>query len=295
MADGAKLCLTSIGINGEDVDFYDGRRKPEITLQAGAWFVSAGCTLRKLTGKYKIAHVFAPPFFRKDYVLAQCLVTTPIVIEGPNTREEVLAVKEHLTGTGQLDYLIIDGSIDRQFLAMPEVSDSIFFALLSSKRKPQQQKAKKILESMAFPQCSRETTRFINTFRDEKMRSFLFDDVGTIIYRGYASPFADEQLIALVARPHDAPKFLYLNGAMTASLHSQVISCRNLTVILDNFTLYQDYNSAGVPTLCKIELLNRPIIECIFVKEEVDFHYLPLPANVRVHNLFREDFDEIRV
>jgi len=84
------LCLTSIGINGEPVDNYENRPKPQFPVYRDEYFISATEHLAKLPEQFEILRRFAPPAFSKSYLLSRSRNDFELVVEGPNDKRQLL-------------------------------------------------------------------------------------------------------------------------------------------------------------------------------------------------------------
>lgn len=285
------VCITSIGINGEDADAYDNRQKPRIPVFRDGCFITAPERLKNMTGKYETMHSFFGPGFKKSYVMGKCLFDSTIVLEGPNSRDEVVWIKKKLEKMAEYGYWLIDGSVDRQFLAHPAISDEIYFALLISDRKEQVRKAGDLLFALSIPPCPGRVREFLEKRIGEDTKSLLFDSDQKIVHHGNEIPFLDRRLRNSCNDNLGKMSFLYLNGALPASLFSFLSPMKNLTVILDNFTLClnvsvrRDFSRLFRPGLF---LFHPASVKRIFVKQEKDLR-LRIPENIPVCNLFREN------
>jgi len=294
------ICLTSIGINGEPVDTYEGHPKPKITVYNDSFFITAGEHLRPHTGKYETVHLFLPPHFSKPYVLAKSLMDLDLVMEGPNTQRELMEIKGLIGKVLPLSLLLVDGSIDRQFLAHPAVCDGFYFAVLVSGRKQQLMKANDFLAALAFPVYPKDLRGAIEEFQRDETKSLIYCDSPRLIHHGRQIPFLDETLRETVKRRKDKECVLYLNGALSKSLFSFLSPFSKLTVVLDNFTLYQNVSvDAGLGRSFRPRLfLFHPVkVKSIFLNVEGENHRsrLKIPFHIPVYNLYREDLHEIGI
>lgn len=292
------ICLGSIGINGEEIDFYENRQKPMISIYKGSYFITAAEYLRDLTGKYRMVHSFSGPHFNKVYVLGECLFDFQMILEGPNNKEEILRMKRDVQAVLPDGYLLIDGSIDRQFIAHPAVSDEFYFAVLVSTRKEQLQKARDLLFSLSLQMCPQEHKDLLKDWVKEEHKSVLFGEGGELLYHGKEIPFADKKLQDMCLDCRKKKCILYLNGALSKSLYALLAPLKNLTVILNNFTLYQNisvYDFQNRIFWPKIFLFHPVKVRGIFLKQETTQYTLTTPKNIPVYNLFREELHEIRV
>lgn len=285
------ICLSSIGINGERRDSYEYKNKPRIILRPGTWFLTNGDHLRAHTGKYAAHLHLGPPDYKKDYIFACSLLSFPIILEGPNTGKEITAAKKEISSILADDSIfLIDGSIDRQFLARPEISDAIYFSVLCSRRKEQQQKTAGFLNAITLPPCSDHHRRIIDQYSANSPRWLLLDEKCHEIGQGTTLVSRDPALRKLCLKQKDRKTMLYLNGALTRSLSSFLAPFKNLEIILDNFTLYLNIHTEDPgKKLFRPEItLYHPVrIKKIFVREESPFDPGLLPANCPVINIFR--------
>lgn len=292
-----EICLTSVGINGEEVDNYENIPKPRIPLFRGNLFITADSRLTACGDCYEPLDEFNPPLFSKRYLLGRCRHDFLPVLEGPNSGREILRMKERLANRLPAGHLLIDGSIDRQFLGHPRISDAIFFALLVSKRPEQQRKAADLLFALTLPECAAEAKTQINGCLDEETRSLLFDDRGELLHHGKVPPFLDEELKEQALKRHGSTCLLYLNGALTRSLHTLFAPLPNMQLVLDNFTLYQNVSAiSGLDRVFRpaISLLQPVLVRHIFLNREADVE-LPLPPGIPVHDLFRDQDVEFEI
>ena len=286
------LCLTSIGLNGELVDTYEGHQKPQIKLLPGDFFITASEHIKNLMGRIRIQHLFSWPNFKKNFVLAQVLTPLYPILEGPNSKAELLQLKQTLQLHDKIDFLMIDGSIDRQVIAHPDLCDSFYFALLLTERSEQMRKAINLVTPLNFPTCNQQAAQLIKKFSPAK--SLLFS-ASKLLYRSDLIPFEDTLLKHHVDQFYQQKLFLYLNGALSHSLANFLAPFQNLTVILDNFTLYQNICLSFARTFSpQLELFHPLNLEKIFLRQQTKTHFLP-HIKTPIHNLYREDPDEIRI
>jgi len=234
-----KICLASTGINGETVDNLEGHPKPAIIVQGGSYFVTTEINLEKHRDKYIHQKILKFPFSSEMYTLGKALKEFPIILEGPNSRDGLIRMKTVLEVCIPHGTLLIDGSVDREFLAHPAVSDGFYYSALISKREVQLSNVRRMLMSFAFPVCSEKLQSVIGTYNNGRTKTLLFDINHTLQYHGRQIPFLDHDLLQNCNRLENHTGFLYLNGAFTASLNKILVFFENLTIILDNFTLYR--------------------------------------------------------
>ena len=284
---GQTVCLTSIGINGELADSYEGHEKPSITVFRDTCFITSCEHLMELNGKYEIMHIFSRVNFGKDYLLGKALFDTELVLEGPNNGADILTIKEVVENTISDTLLLIDGSIDRQFLGAPEISDAFYFSFLITDRSTQLSKAMDLLTSIKLPVAQSKYNFPIKEHKTNATKSLLLDSDGKIIYEGRKIPFMDDKLKDLIKKRREEELVIYINGALTKTFHGFLKIFKKLVIVLDNFTQYQNIHISNTnDKTYNIFILNKVIVKKIFLKEEVE-NELDLPENIPVQNIFR--------
>jgi len=286
------ICLSSIGINGEDADSYEGGKKPHIDLLPGSYFITNCIHLAHHTGKYEVLLNLTKPLFSKNYIFGRTLLGMRLVLEGPNSGTEFRLVKEHIAPfLSDEAILLIDGSIDRQFLAKPEISDGFYFSVLFSKRVQQFQKSCDFLHMVSLSPCSRQIHRTIMKNLETTTRSLLFSDADKLIYHGETIVSRDRELRKQCEALSRVKSFLYLKGALTRSLYEFLAPFAGMQIVLDNFTLYINITTSleqGMEFKPKIVLFHPVAIKTIFIKQETDFDLSLLPSRIAARNIFRE-------
>ncbi len=292
------ICLTSIGINGEDIDSFENKPKPLIPIHKNSLFITSTEHLKNKTGRYEVLYIFSDPVFKKIYILGKALLSFNIVLEGPNEKQAILSIKKKLHLFLKKGCLLIDGSMDRQFLAHPDISDAIYVSMLVSSKKNQQKKVEDLLFALSIPDVNKKQKLFLATKLQEDKKSIFFNKNNDILYSSQDIPFLDKDLKQVCLNTRETVCFLYINGALSKSFYAFLSPFSNLTVIVDNFTCYQNIftsqhqNSGFRPDL---RLFHSPIVEKIFIKQEKGVDSFSLPGNMIAHNIFRDNINEIRI
>lgn len=295
--EGQEIILCSIGINGEAHDTYEGTPKPEIYTERGDVFITNPTNLVGSAGTYRILHRLEPPEFSKTYCICEALIPAHVVLEGPNDRNSLLRMKKTLQALG-LGHcvLLLDGSIDRQFMGHPTLCDSFYFSLLISSRSAQLTKAQQLLKPLQLPITPREIFELIQIHLVEETRSILLTKRNKLLYHGFDPPFMDPVLKSCLMEAQHQEGVLYLSGALTERLANFLSPLRRLTIVLDNFTQYLRVftGDGGRCFQPRIELLHPLELAGIFLKEDAH-NRLSFPQGIPVYNLFREDHHAIGI
>jgi hypothetical protein len=295
------VCINSIGINGEESDYFDGKPKPSIELQPGSYFITTPEHISDFQNSFRLIEELNPPIFSRPYVLAQCTKSFSAIIEGPNCKSETAALKETIQSTLAVDYFLIDGSTDRQFLGDSAISDGFFFSLLLSEDREQLQRAHDLLYPLGIANCPQALRDSVTQHQQLSTKSMLFSQEHKLTYHSDEIPFLDNQLKAHCQQSsRDEQGVLYLNGALSRSLAGYLAPFEGLTIILDSFLLYQNIFSDSTRTIDfkpELYLLHPVNLLAIFTKLQaphIDTHaeimdMIEFPKEVPVYNLFVEE------
>ena len=297
-AESELLCITSIGINGENSDSYDNKSKPSVRILKRTAFITAGEHLSDLSGKYETLHYFQDKVFPKDYILGKARCDFDCVIEGPNDKPGLLATRKVLGSLRESIICLLDGSIDRQFIGHPEVCDGIYFSLLLSDRDAQLRKAKDLLTALSLNLTEQETSLLVEKHKQDNTKSLLLSDTDGLLYHSKTVPFLDDKLKQSLQKNQNEPTTLYLNGALNQSLFKFLSSFKNLAIVLDNFTLYQNVSTEmrlSTDYSLNLSLLHSVPVKKIFIKQESWQLAQTQISELPMSNLFRDNPDEIRI
>jgi hypothetical protein len=285
-----QICMTSIGLNGELIDEYEFSQKPSILLKKGQYFVTTGRHLINNAGKYETISILVPPHVSQPFVVGKALMEFPLCLEGPNEKTDLLKLKAKLQELLELKFLLVDGSIDRQFLANPLISDSFCFSLLLSSRQQQNLKANTLLETIQFKECEKSVKLLIERYLEDNIKTLLISKNDELLHSGIQIPFTDENLKKACLKNKNKDMCLYLNGALSRTLYDFLCPFNHLTVILDNFTLYQNISTVNKNRIFKpkLQLLNAVSVDKIYINEQDSGHGIKFPEGIHCTDIYRE-------
>jgi hypothetical protein len=295
------ICLTSTGINGEAFDTFEGHPKPSIVIYRNSYFITTAAQLIKYKRQYEILDRLKGPNFSDHYILGRCTKDFHIVLEGPNRKDEVMRAKQIIENHMPQTCLLIDGSIDRQFLGHPDISDVFFFSILISDRKEQKNKASALLAPLCVPVSSCMHKNLIQTHLKKDTKSLLFCENHHLLFHGTQIPFLDASLKKKCEKIGKQPGLLYLNSALSKTLSGFLAGFINLKIILDNFTCFQDVSNHQISScgLSKRLYLFHPVkVLGIFLRretEKISADTLDLPDNIPVYNLYEDTPDRLNM
>ena len=290
LLDKKSVCLASTGINGEAVDTFFGHAKPEIQVRANSYFISTAEHGAVSPTSFDILDRLNGPEFSKPYLLCKCTKDFRLILEGPNTRGQIEAMQHLIRNRIPEVTLLIDGSVDRQFLGQPTICDGFYFSILITDRAAQMQQARRLLQPLSFPRADSKTRAAIGRHKQPRTKSIVLDQQLIPRYCGDHIPFLDEQLLSAVKKMPARQTTLYLNGALPRSLSEHLAGMKNLRIVLDNFTLFQTIS--GLPAkrfLPEITLLQEVKVLGIYLRYETKNYQLKeelnLPENIPVVDL----------
>ncbi|MCO4782443.1 MAG: hypothetical protein KC646_08965 [Candidatus Cloacimonetes bacterium] len=286
-----KYIVTSIGINGESLDEYEYHQKPQILLKAGQYFVSKQSRLSQSNGYFETIQIFNQPSFKDVFVLAKATVDCFHVLEGPNSKSEVQLLQSKLAASHPSFSLLIDGSIDRQFLCDPSVSDEIYYSLLITNRPAQRLKAKQLLITHQFEISNLDIASMLQSYR-----VILFDQNQNTIYKSMNHANFDDTLFEKIEHNLHPNSILYLNCALSQKLLNHLKN-RKIKIVLNNPSLLVSNLSNELTINYQIELLKKSTIKKVFIKEDSPgfLKEFDILHHYKFHNLFQEEHHEIQL
>jgi len=166
---------------------------------------------------------------------------------------------------------------------------------LISSRDEQIRKASGFLKSLKLPTCSTVLSSRLAKLITQPMYSLLLDDHSEVLYQGFGPAFMDEDLIQMIKKYRSQSCVFYLNGALTPSLYKACALCANWSLVLDNFTFYQNISTRGSGSgqfKPSLSLYQPHKLQALFLKQD-NKKRLELPKGVPVYNLFREAHHEL--
>lgn len=124
---GVKVGVTSIGVDGEQVDSVFATAKPEVTLYRGARFITSEQHYLKRQVVSEIESVDSRRTALGQLVTARVLVQGKVLLSGAATTGLLRGQIRQLEASGS-DLVIVDGALSRLSLASPTVTDCMVLA-----------------------------------------------------------------------------------------------------------------------------------------------------------------------
>ncbi len=126
-ADWDRPGLMSIGIDGEDADFWLGVPKPRISASAGTLFATAERALAAATVEAETIERTGVSTPLGEIVIARATKPGRVLLAGVRHKADVLMLKELMLALG-VTRIAIDGAYQRLMSADPAVSDGMILA-----------------------------------------------------------------------------------------------------------------------------------------------------------------------
>ena len=111
--DGRRVCVTSIGLDGERTDQVTRTPKPEIVLREGMFFSTSETHYRARRGRL---------------ITAKVVSEGKVILSGPSSTASLRRWMDGLSSGFGIDLTIIDGALSRKSSASPAVSDAMVLA-----------------------------------------------------------------------------------------------------------------------------------------------------------------------
>lgn len=125
---GLKTAITTIGVDGEELDSLFQHPKPKIMVSPDQIVANAKELLLKSNLDYEVlasTDIYTP---LGEIILARILSHGQTILAGPSTRYELMLMKAQLEEVGA-DFLFVDGAVDRRSLAAPLATDTTVLAV----------------------------------------------------------------------------------------------------------------------------------------------------------------------
>ena len=124
---GIPVGVTSIGVDGEQVDAVFATAKPEITLYEGTRFITSEQHYRKRQVVSVLEHVDSQRTSLGPLVTARVLVRGKVLLSGAATTSTLRKQMQMLDSMG-CSLSIVDGALSRLSLASPTVTEAMILA-----------------------------------------------------------------------------------------------------------------------------------------------------------------------
>lgn len=125
---GYQLGLISFGRDGEEIDAVTNKDKPRISIPSGAYFVTAENVRADLDSEFQLikSTEILTTLGRVNIYKNVSFFSKEIELAGVNRISNLEKIKEYLAE--KIEYLIVDGALDRKSSSLPGLSDRTILA-----------------------------------------------------------------------------------------------------------------------------------------------------------------------
>lgn len=127
-SDASKICVTSIGVDGESTDSVTNTRKPEITLRSGLYFATSESHYRTRRLVSEVVGVSEEGSALGRMITARTVSEGKIILSGPSSTASLKRWMDESVKYYGIDLTLIDGALSRMSSASPAISDAMVLA-----------------------------------------------------------------------------------------------------------------------------------------------------------------------
>lgn len=121
------ICVTSIGIDGENVDQVTKTHKPEITLRKGMYFSTSEMHYRKRDLISEVRDISCESTALGRVITAKVVSEGKVILSGPSSTAALKRWMAEAESIG-VDLTIVDGALSRMSSASPAVTEKLVLA-----------------------------------------------------------------------------------------------------------------------------------------------------------------------
>ncbi len=220
-----RIALTSIGLDGEQIDQLTFLPKPQITVKKGMIIATAEDTLKDTLIKYSLIKRTTCSTALGNIVIIKITHPGNVVIAGPSTNKDLSTIITTLKPLS--DIILVDGAFNRKTVASIPSLDGVILATGASLHPDMATTIKAtqaIVKSFQYPQTGLD----LSTLKS--------GDPLTITTNKHNTP----KVIGHVLTPANEAgnKTLYIKGAITKRIIDYFINHKekNVTLVIDNAT-----------------------------------------------------------
>lgn len=201
-----KIGLTSIGLDGEDLDQVNFLPKPKILVSQGMVVATAANCLKATKATYKILEHTKMPSALGHILIVEIITDGYMVIAGPTTNKELNQVIKLMKK--YVDKIFIDGAFNRRTFANIEVIDGIILAAGAA-------------ESIDMDQTIKKTKMIVDFFNLKKSYQFKRIPSASLIVQSKFGLYnfnnkKIETLKKILKTTNTEIDWIYIKGAITS-------------------------------------------------------------------------------
>src|SRR6056297_2059782 len=237
---GYKLGLLSYGRDGESIDLITGQAKPPVKVYPGSFFITAERALNGAEIKYKKIKSTDISSTMGNVNLYQSLSEGVLQLVGINRLSQLIYVRDLLLN--KVDYLLIDGALDRRSSALPKISGAVVLstgAVIGKDLNDVVDKTKYEVAKLKLPTLT-NTDDLVTLQRfDQNKESVLWTDEDEIIsFKTPTSLLLLNEIEDYLKESERGVKYIFINGAFTNTISRRIINLNkdDITVIIPDST-----------------------------------------------------------
>lgn len=218
--------ITTIGLDGDERDHLWYSPKPKIVVRAGQVVANAKTLLLASALDYEILAVTDIKTPLGEIAIARAHKSGKTILAGPGTGQDLKSLKIILEKLG-IDFLFVDGAVDRRSLAAPLIVDTAVLAVgveVAWDRSLLLKKLRERYKILTLPSYTGCVDRA--SLRDvaDEVKAVIFKKDGSKELVSEHDFFQNTAVLAhyLKKRPHT----IYIRGALTDSVLAKILSHR---------------------------------------------------------------------
>jgi GTPase SAR1 family protein len=237
---GYKLGLLSYGRDGESIDLITGKKKPPVKVYPGSFFVTASRALKGSDLHFKKIAETDISSTMGQVNLYQAQGEGEVQLVGINRLSQLMYIKDQLIN--RVDYLLIDGALDRRSSALPRISGAVVLAtgaVIGKDLDDVMTKTKYEVQKLNMPTLNNQDDLiYIQKFEQDK-ESILWTAEDEIVrFKTPTSLLLLNEIKDYLTQSKKSVKYIFVNGAFTNTISRRIIdlNLNDLTVIIPDAT-----------------------------------------------------------
>lgn len=256
---GYKLGILSYGRDGEKIDLITGKEKPPVKVYPGNYFVTANRALKGTELKYKKVMSTEISSTMGQVNVYQSLSEGFVQLVGINRLSQLINIKNRIINL--VDYMLIDGALDRRSSALPRISSAMVLAtgavigedLKDVVDKTIYEVQKLQLRSLENP----DDLIIIQDFAKQKESILWTREDEIVSFKAPTSLLLLDEIEEYLSKSGSKVKYIFINGAFTNTISKKIIdlNLENTTVLIpDSTKLFLDKMNYNILQKNKIKI-----------------------------------------
>ncbi len=211
--------ITSIGLDGEDVDSAFGSDKPRVYVKAGTFIITAKSMLNKCDITYEVKATTTINTQFGYLCIVEALTDGYVMLVGPSKVSEINTINSYLTSYN-IDTLYVDGAINRKQFSSLHIIDEVHLVVGAASHYDMQKtlaEVQLLKNYYAIPKIDRVYDKNYNLIVDNK--NYYYDYIDLDVIKEVGKIEAE----------------IYINGAINSKMLEYLILLnQEIIVIVDD-------------------------------------------------------------